>query len=193
MALHSQGADEITIVLLSMLAAGAAALIGQIKNQTEQRRSARNLAEQLTTLMELQFALMAQLRSDLEQMLKCIFDPARRGGQRGSHDSTPRDILPPRDRSVDVLQTVTGGAQFAESGALLNRGFGRGAPFIASTGGRGVAWPISEAREQRPPRMTVPRTRTGRAGPSIQTRRAPAFKGRGTPRFGCRGCVRSKA
>ena len=65
-----QAADEIAILLLAMLAAGAAAFVGQLKNQADQRKSERNLSEQLTALAELHVAQLAELRADVARMLE---------------------------------------------------------------------------------------------------------------------------
>lgn len=64
-----QAADEIAILLLAMVAAGAAAFFGQIKNQADQRRSERNLSEQLAALAELHAVQLAELRADLARVL----------------------------------------------------------------------------------------------------------------------------
>lgn len=65
-----QAADEIAILLLAMLAAGAAAFVGQLKNQADQRKSERNVAEQLAALTQLHAAQLAELRADLARMLE---------------------------------------------------------------------------------------------------------------------------
>ena len=65
-----QAADEMAILLLAMSAAGAAAFVGQLKNQADHRKSERNLSEQLAALAELHAAQLAELRADLARMLE---------------------------------------------------------------------------------------------------------------------------
>lgn len=74
---NPKAADETAMLLLALLAAGAAALVGQLKNQVDQRRSERHLSEQLTALSERQSAELAELRADLARLREGLL-PRRR-------------------------------------------------------------------------------------------------------------------